>query len=170
MMIKWIGGILVIAACGGTGMLIAGEYRRELRDLRSLISVLDMMSCELSYHLTPLPELCRKSAAFGSGGVRGALIDLSEALNNQVYPDVCSAMSLVLDNRKSLSRRLRRMLERMGNCLGRFDLSGQLSGIASVRELCAGELSNLEQNRDQRIRSFQTLGLCAGAALVIIFI
>ena len=31
-------------------------------------------------------------------------------------------------------------------------------------------LSRLETNRENRLRSYQTLGLCAGAALAILFL
>ena len=169
-MMKWIGALLVLAACGTTGFRGAAEYLRQLQDFRSLISVLDMMECELSYNLTPLPELCRKSASFGSKRVRSVFRTLAQTLERQPYYDVMGGMSWVLQQNKDSSKRLSRMLENLGNCLGRFDLSGQLAGLASVREQCIQELSILEKNREQRTRSFQTLGLCAGAALVILFI
>ena len=66
--------------------------------------------------------------------------------------------------------RLRRMLLLLGHSLGRFDLSGQLKGLASVRERCGQELQALRSDRDSRLRSFRVLGLCAGAALVILLI
>ena len=58
----------------------------------------------------------------------------------------------------------------LGASLGRFDLQGQLQGIESVRAQCRKDLAELEDNRDQRLRSYQTLGLCAGCALAILFL
>ena len=54
--------------------------------------------------------------------------------------------------------------------IGRFDLEGQLQGLESVRVYCRDQLDNLAKDRDVRLRSYQTLGLCAGAALAILFV
>ena len=58
----------------------------------------------------------------------------------------------------------------MGSSLGRFDLDGQLLGLEAVRVYCQEQLSEMSKDRDVRLRSYQTLGLCAGAALAILFV
>ena len=60
------------------------------------------------------------------------------------------------------------LFRNLGSSLGRFDLSGQLKGLQSVRGECLRELESLEKNQPERLKSYQTLGMCAGAALVII--
>ena len=62
MSIKLIGAALIIAGCDGVGFSMAAAHRREESALRQLIGALDYMGCELQYHLTPLPELCRSAA------------------------------------------------------------------------------------------------------------
>jgi hypothetical protein len=62
------------------------------------------------------------------------------------------------------------VLRELGQSLGRFDLNGQLLGIAAVRNTCRSKLQQFEKNKEVRLRSYQTLGLCAGAALAILFI
>ena len=64
----------------------------------------------------------------------------------------------------------KRNLLLLGKTLGRFDLTGQLSGIESVIQLCRRDLDGLLSNQDVRLRSYRTLGICAGIALVILFI
>ena len=66
--------------------------------------------------------------------------------------------------------RVRRLLVQLGHTLGRFDLPGQLQGIQAVRKRCEESLASVQKNRDDRLRSYQTLGICAGAALAIILI
>ena len=58
----------------------------------------------------------------------------------------------------------------LGRWLGRFDLDGQLKGLDAVRQECRRHLEELNNNREVRLRSYQTLGLCAGAAIAILFI
>ena len=42
--------------------------------------------------------------------------------------------------------------------------------MEAVLQLCKRELDGLYLNRDARLRSYTTLGLCGGIALVILFI
>ena len=62
------------------------------------------------------------------------------------------------------------MLLLLGRSLGRFDLSGQLKGLTSLRERCSREMQELHLDRDNRLRSYRVLGLCAGGALVILLV
>ena len=78
---RWIGAALVFAACGGCGFSIAAHYRYEYDTLKKLKILLDMMECELSYHLTPLPELCRKSGTAAGGVLKKVMASLAEELD-----------------------------------------------------------------------------------------
>ena len=166
---KWIGAILVIAGCGGLGCSIASKYRQKERQLRQLMDALRYMESELQYRLTPLPELCRYAGKACSGILRDVFLNLSRELNWQTAPDACSCMNAALKRSRDLPPSLRRLLLQLGHTLGRFDLQGQIKGLQSVQASCETELDKLAQNRDIRLRSYQTLGLCAGAALAILF-
>ena len=166
---KWIGAILIIAGCGGFGFSIAAGCRREERLLRQLIQALQYMHWELQYKLTPLPELCRQTGKAASGIVRDIFLGLARELDWQASPDVSGCMSAALKRNRDLPRNIRRLFVQLGHCLGRFDLQGQLQGLEAVRSACEGALAELNKNRDVRLRSYQTLGLCAGAALAILF-
>lgn len=167
---KLIGAILVICACGGMGFGIASASRREESALRQLLGALDLMECELQYHLTPLPELCRQAGLAGKGAVREVLMALASELESQIAPDVHCCMAAALASSREVPGKVHQVFETMGTSLGRFDMEGQVKGLEAVRGQCRRELESLEQNRDNRLRSYQTLGLCAGAALAILFV
>ena len=167
---KWVGALLIVSGCGACGFAMAASYRREEKTLRQLISALDYMACELQYRLTPLPELCCK-AAEENGGIVGSVLErLSRELEKQMQPDVESCVRTALEAEESLPGKVRKAFEMLGLSLGRFDLDGQLKGLESVRSFCRGEVDSLASGRESRIRSYQTLGLCTGAALAILFI
>lgn len=167
---KLIGGILVICGCGGVGFSIAAASRREEAALRQLIGALDLMECELQYHLTPLPELCRQAGRESKGVVQKILTCLAQELECQIAPDVSSCMHAALLCCPEAPNRVRQAFEIMGTSLGRFDMDGEVRGLETVRGFCRRELEGLSQNRDSRLRSYETLGLCAGAALAILFV
>lgn len=170
MIIKLIGAVCIIASCGGMGFSMAAAHRREEEGLHQLIGVLDRMGCELQYRLTPLPVLCRDAAIDCEGELQKVLQYLCQALEDQVSPDAGSCMGIALEKAGRLPPSVRRNLMMLGTSLGRYDLQGQLNGIEAVRIRCRSDLGELSRNRDVRLRSYQTLGLCAGCALAILFL
>lgn len=167
MYIKIIGAVLIIGCCGGYGMLLAVSHRREVSLLRQLLHLLELMRAELEYRLTPIPDLCRVCAADASETLSGVFLKLADNLEGQAAPDVQSAMALTLQ-KKSLPLVTAQQLKLLGQTLGRFDLQGQLRGLALCKQECEHQLNELEYNQQQRLRSYQTLGFCAGAALAIL--
>lgn len=170
MSIKFIGAVLVVAACGGVGMSLVVTHRRTEMALRQLIAALDYMECELQYRLTPLPDLCRQTAEVSNGWIRTVFSVLAQELEDQISPEVKTCMDAALCHVRELPTQAQKIMRELGQTLGRFDLPGQLRGLESIRRTCRRELDELAKNRDVRLRSYQTLGLCAGAALAILFI
>ncbi len=169
-MLKWLGAMLIVAGCGSFGYSMASAHRREEAALQQLIGALDFMQCELQYRLTALPDLCRQAGQPCRGAVGQVLTALALELEGQLSPDVEAAMAKALNTSTALPARAGQALETLGQSLGRFDVDGQVRGLEYVRGLCRRELEELSFNRDTRLRSYQTLGLCAGAALAILFV
>ena len=170
MVIKWFGAVCVIAACGGFGFQIAAIHRKETRTLRQIIRILDFVECELQYRLTPLPELCRKAALECSSPLNSLFLNLCEELEEQISPNVSSCMQAAIARTEHLPKQTNEVLSLLGASLGKFDLYGQIRGLENVRGECNRRLEMLSENQEVRLRSYKTLGLCAGAALVILFI
>lgn len=170
MTIKLLGAILVVAGCGSFGFMVAAMHRKEATTLRYLITALDFMACELQYSLTPLPELCRRTAESSNGTIKHLLFDLSTELESQVSPDVEKCVLAVLEKRKDIPALTAKAFRLLGQSLGQFDLKGQLNGIEMVRSESKRILDEHTQNQDNRLRCYQTLGICAGAAMAILFI
>lgn len=170
MSFKCIGAVLVLCGCGFAGFSLCASYRREERQLREFLSALDYMVCELQYRATPLPELCRQAGSLREGLVGQLFFNLAAELDAQVSPDVQSCLAAAAARSGPLSGRIEEAVCILGSSLGRFDLPGQLQGMESVRTYCRTELEQMSAGRDTRLRSYQTLGLCAGAALAILLV
>lgn len=170
MQYKWIGAILIIAGCGGFGFSLAAGYKKEEEALRQLGRVLSHMEWELQYRLTPLPELCRQAAGEARGALRDVMMYLAALMEEQSLPDVSGCMRTALRRSPDLPGSVKKILQQLGNSLGRYDLAGQLQGLKALENVCQAERKELSKNRDLRLRCYQTLGLCAGAALAILFL
>lgn len=170
MTIKLIGAVLIVAGCGGCGFSMAAFHRREEAALRQLIRALEWMEWELSCRLTPLPELCEGAAGCISGPVQLFLKQLAQSLRAQAFPDAAACAKVLLQEQSCLTCSVSGLLSDLSGTLGRFDLPGQLQGLQSVKGQAQTLLRALSDHRDSRLRSYQTLGLCAGAALAILFL
>ena len=167
---KILGAVLIITGCGAFGYAQSVSYRKEEQLLRQFIAALDYMQCELQYRMTPLPELCRQTAAEGKGLISRFFGNLAEEMERQVQPCVSDCVVVAISGIGPIPNRLLESFHRFGNSLGRFDVAGQIKDLEFVRTNCRDEVNRMSENRDTRLRGYQTLGLCAGAALAIIFV
>lgn len=167
---KLIGAICVIIACGGTGFAMAGQYISQIRFLADMLVAIDYMESEIQYRCTPLPLLCRQVAEQLSGKLSQVFQELSNELDARVSPNVELCMASVMDKLAISQKSLRTILTGLSCNLGKFDMAGQLRALENIRSICSENLRQLQKNREARIRSYQTLGLCAGAAMAILFV
>lgn len=170
MTLKWIGAIIIITGCGGFGFSMAAAHKREERELISLIRAVEYMICELEHRMTPLPELCRLAGQGAGGGVGNILCALASHLEECSASDVSDCMVTVLNSFPQLPWRTGNNLKRLGQTLGKFALSGQVSGFQAIISLCKRDLDSLSQDAEAKRRGYRTLGICAGVALVILFL
>lgn len=167
---KWIGALFILIGCGGFGFILAASHRSAENALRQLTAALDFMECELRYRMTPLPTLCREAASERTGVVRNILTKLASELDAQITPEASTCVNAAISDTGVIPDQVRRVFLSLGQTLGRFDLEGQLNGLSHARQQCRIELDALRVDRDVRLRSYQTLGLCAGAALAILLL
>lgn len=169
MMIRIFGAVFLIGGCGSFGFALGQQYRVQIRLLRQLLAALQEMEWELKYRLTPLPALCAAAGDAAGGKLRELFYRLKRELEAGEFTEISGCMNGLIQS-MGISGSCAGCLRELGNSLGRFDLEGQLLGIGSVRQRCRNSLEELESHRSQRLRSYQTLALCGGAALAILLV
>ncbi|MCD7859027.1 MAG: stage III sporulation protein AB [Firmicutes bacterium] len=170
MSLKWIGAVLILCGTGGVGLAIACGVQREAEALRQLLIALEFMESELEYRLTPLPELCRRTAERVNGCVSRFFAALAAELEGQIAPDASACTCVVLRQSPALPPKTAAALGELGRGLGNLNLDGQLRQLRAAQKSCRETRRQLEEGKQQRLRSYQTLGLCAGAALAILLL
>lgn len=167
---KIFGAVLIICGCGFFGFAATAQVKREEKALRQLISALDFMQCELQFRMTPLPDLCRLASQEQQNRIGRFFYHLSEELESRISPEVSGCIHHAMAQIPDLPDRCVKALDMLGMSMGRFDAEGQIQGLEAVRAYCREELEMMAVNREARLRSYQTLGLCTGAALAILFV
>lgn len=169
-MMKLLGAVLIIAGCGGVGFSMGQNHRYIERTMEELIKILDWMVLELNYRMPPLCDLCHGAALTGKGCVSRIMEKLAKELERQITPNAGACMAAVLATEPKAPSPVKTHLQELGTSLGQFDLQGQISALEEVAALCRRDMEVLRSNRELRLRNYQTLGICAGVALVIIFL
>ena len=169
-MVRTLGAILIILSCGGFGISLAAAHKAQERAVGELMSALEFMECELQYRCPALPELCAKTAMQCKGTIRSLFKAISINLESQQSYDAESCMSAVLNMFTDLPDIVMKVCVSLAGVLGKFSLDGQMKGFRSVKTECIQTLEELQSHKDARIRSYQTVGVCAGAAVAILFI
>lgn len=169
-MLKLFGALLIIAGCSSFGILMTAAHRKEVNSLEQLVCILEYIKCSLQHHMLPLAEICRNINSKFTGNVRKAFLLLADELDNQVAPSVQICMEVALSKSKDIPKRTYDILISLGKRLGDFGLEGQLKGIETIHSECEEILRSCTKNQDSRLRTYQTLAICAGVAVAILFI
>ena len=104
-MIRTIGACLILGVSGGFGLAKSIGFRRQSRQLRQLITLLELLRCELNYTLLPLPRLCVLTAERCTGAAAQCLLRYGQELEH--CGSRHKAAGLALTETKGLCRRTR---------------------------------------------------------------
>ena len=151
-------------------MALAREHRKKEDYLEKILQILDHLAAELQTNLTPLPTACRLAAGTSKDDMAQLFSRLSQQLDLQIEVNPAGCMKVALAQSQGLPEVVQQRLLTLGDNLGRYDLEGQLAGIRAVQQLCRRDLEGLIRDRETKLRSYQTLGLCTGAAVAILLL
>ncbi|MCD7947129.1 MAG: stage III sporulation protein AB [Oscillospiraceae bacterium] len=170
-MLNMLGAVLVIGGAAVIGMAAARTLTVRLRTLRAFFAALDLMERELSFRLTPTPELLDELAARMSGQVsafftycRAGLERLGERSLGQVWREGLQQTELGLQEEDI------RLLEELGDVLGRYDGGGQQAALARVGGQLAQCINEAQTARAKQGKMYGMLCLSAGLLTVIMLL
>lgn len=170
MTLKLFGAAMIIVSCSGFGFYLAVSHKKEVIYLQKLLAIIEYMEWELEYRLTPLPQLCKNIGEKTKFYISSVFEKLANELSYQIAPDVSCCMQNVLASQKEIPSQTLYYLKLLGESLGEYNVDGQLKSLVQLRVLISQKLDALTENQTQRLRCYQTIGVCAGAALAILFV
>lgn len=169
-MIKVIGGILIVLGAGYLGLSGTIRFYSQLRTVREFSAALEILRCEMNYTLAPLGKLCKTVSGRTRGACAGFFTSYSGLLEEGIPRSI--AVRRLLSDEKSyhLPKDAQIALLELFESLGAYELEGenQLLQLTAHRLKTASE--RLEREKKPLAKSYVTLGLCTGLALVILFL
>ena len=169
-MVKVIGALLVLSAAGGFGISRAVGFYRQVRLLHDFCGALEILKCELNYTMTPLPALCRATAKRTSGTVSAFLTSYADALERGIPRSRAAAAAMDGTKGLTLPGDAEMALLELFGTLGRYDLDGENRLLAATSHRLKTASERFEAEKRPLAKGYAVLGLCAGVALVILFV
>ena len=167
---RLIGAALILLAGLGLGLQLCALRRRQLATLRELETALGLLQSELETSVRPTAQLCAVLLARSCGETRAFFQTVEDSLpllGEKCFEELWTAAAESCLGH--LRREDRQSLERLGQSLGRYELSRQLQALTLCREELQrsweqGCTALPEQNR-------LTVGFgLAGAAMLLILL
>jgi len=170
-MLKILGSALVIFSAGCAGMTIAREYSQRPKELRDILSGLQMLETEITYGATPLPEAlskvaarCRNSAALLFEYAGKELASMSGCTAQEAWEKaLTNFQSTSVLNNSDLA-----VLRGLGGSLGISDSKDQGKHLRLVAEQLKSQITRADWEAAKNVKLWNYLGFFGGVIVVLV--
>lgn len=170
-MIRLFGAILLAGGAAFLGFTATAQLERRVSALRAMAGALERMERELTFRLTPMPELLdglaehtRPPVSCFFSHCRNSMDKLGEKTLSELWDGALDAVPMDLGTEE------REVLHELGGVLGCYDGEGQREALAFAQVQLSECLSRAVEERTRLGRVYGALGLTAGAFLVILLL
>lgn len=169
-MLKIIGVILVLLGASSFGIGKAMQYCRGVRQLREFCTGVELLKCELNYSLLPLPRICEIMRDRLKGPPAeffqnfGRLVEQGETKDRAVIKAIEDTKGLTLPNDALMA-----LMDLCVN-IGSYDLDGENRILHLSAQRIAVALERADAEKKPLTKSYATIGICTGIAIVILTI
>ncbi|WP_124727201.1 stage III sporulation protein SpoIIIAB [Staphylospora marina] len=170
-MIKLLGALLVLIASTAIGFSFAAGVAKRPRQIRELRMCLSLLRTEIDYGSRLLSEAFSRISVSGEGSVRKLFGRMADRLNEADGISMSECLKETLDahwEETSLGREEKQVLLRLGEVLGASSRLDQLHHLEMAEKQLAVEEDKARDERDRFVKMYRTVGILAGALLVIL--
>lgn len=169
---KLAGVLIIVISAGSVGFRIAASLRRRCSLLRQLLRALQVLKNEISFCQTPLPQAFALMAVSVQDAPERVFSSVARQMDQRRWLTPQTAMEQALAAELELNRdeAVCGLLKKLAAGLGKYDRDSQLQTLESVGRELSELLQAAQQESSVRSRTYETLGICAGLAVAILFI
>ena len=173
MVMKLIGGILVVGACGGIGDYLAKCLERRVEELTQLYHTILELQGEIRYAATPLSEAMLQLGKQGRGCIADCFLRIAkemEQADGRSLSDIVRQTGSIELQKTVLTRQDKEQLFRLGDSLGRLDKTQQLLATEHYLTGLREEIEEAKRIKKERSYLYRCLSILAGVFLMILMI
>ena len=168
MFIKIILLISVFSISTILGLAIANRYKERVKELKLVLSILNIIETKIKYTYEPLPQIFEDiSTQFKT--IIGDIFKIAKNKMKQVSAG--DAWEYAIENSKTnMNEEDLSTLKNLNKMLGKTDADGQLSELTLMKNFIEVQIKKAEDEQMKNEKLFKNIGMTVGLALVIIFI
>lgn len=173
MLIKGIGGLIIILSSGLIGMLLSNKYSMRPRIIRKLRFSLQMLETEIIYGSTPLPYALYNIGTKSEKPWKTFFIEVSDNILKRRYFSMEDAWNNALEKHLSnsfLNKLDMELIKNFGKIIGKSDTEDQKKYFKLIYAQLKHHEEMAEGEREKNERMYRSLGFLFGAALYIILV
>ena len=169
-MLRIIGAALVLTGAGALGLGKGLQFYRQLRQLRDFVGAVEILKCELNYTLMPLPKLYRAVGRRTQGVCSRFFNALATELEQGTPRNKAAEYVLSETHGLCLPQDALMSLLELCSTLGRYDMEGENRMLQLSGQRLKAALERAEREKRPLAKSYASLGVCTGVALVILML
>lgn len=173
MLIKGIGGLIIIVSSGLMGMLLSNKYSMRPKIIRKLRFSLQMLETEIIYGSTPLPYAFYNIGAKSERPWGAFFIEVSDNILKRKYYNMEDAWNNSIEKHLSnsfLNKLDIELIKNFGKIVGKSDTEDQKKHFKLIYAQLEHHEEMAEEERRKNERMYRSLGFLLGTALYIILV
>ena len=166
---KWIGFLLVLAGTGGIGFSLVGEYSMRIRILGQIKEMMHYINDLVMYEYASLPEaFCRAAER-----VESPFCDFLQKTAGQMEAFCGEDLSFLWKNNAVMLKDVMNAKDyhEFLGCMqqtGFSDAKGQSQAIKAYEQRLELQLHRLSEQKEEKCKLYQTLGIMSGVFVCIL--
>ena len=173
MVLKIMGGIFVVGACGGIGNYFATCLERRVEQLTQLYHAVLELQGEIRYAATPLSEVMFTLGRQGKDRIADWFLRIGnemELSDGRSLAEIIRQTGSVELQKTVLTKQDKEQLFRLGDSLGRLDKTQQLLATEYYLKGLQGEIEEAKKIKKERSYLYRCLSILTGVFLMILMI
>ncbi|MBE5962664.1 MAG: hypothetical protein E7256_15015 [Lachnospiraceae bacterium] len=171
--IKILGCVLIIGSSTGMGFLFGSEIKKRIEDLKSAKTFAILLSGDIRYAKTALPEALSNVARRHEGRLGPFLKKVAKELDSysgtSLYEIWKRAVKEEL-SKTSLTAKDKENLLHLGESLGNLDKDTQVTTIEWYIAQVEEDMKAVSADAKEKIKLYRSLGVLAGIFVVVLII
>ncbi len=170
-MIRWIGGCMIFSGCLGIGFWYRGQLTGRIRGLRLLQEILELLTGEIRYGCSTLPECCRHIAVRLQAPFDRAFAEIDARMQENTGVSFAEIFGECMEEPLKalpLKEEEREIFLRFVPKSGFPDGQMQLRAIEQSRKQLENTIEELEKENVEKCRMAVGLGVMSGLLIILV--
>ena len=168
--IKFIILLTIFGASTSIGFLMSKKYKNRVIELREFKNAINTLEAKIKFTYEPIPEIFNQISENSQNNIFKIFRKASEYIGENTTKEAWYKAIEELKPVINLNNEDIKIIQDLGNLLGKTDIEGQISEIKVTSNFIDTQIIKAEEERKKNEKMYRNLGTIVGLAIVIILI